>query len=236
MDVYFNIWNQTSEKIDLFVWVFSYEETNAVDTEERKIVPYPRWRVKDPDKKFFITRFIKISPKDITADKIWNENDPDYKNYNYVIQRMRNAVGNMKYIGNIYPPIWKYISYAVRFPTQGMAVHLYGDQGPTLDKLLYTNYIPPSPEEKRTKIFKHIPDHTFTIEYTKRKTIIRTHHYSPYRADFHFFNMTRILIFDAEKAKQFEEQASRELRPGEVPINAIMYYRTFFINQDLKIR
>ncbi len=236
LDIFFNIDNNISETFDVYIWVIAYYETNAVDYDERKIVPYPEWRVHDPDRRFFLTRFIKITPKDIPVDKIWTPEDPDYKKYNQVIERMRNTLGHLKVIGDIYPPVWKYVSYIMRYPTQGIPAIVYGDQGPTLDKLLFTNYIPPTPEEKRTKIFKHIPDHTFTINYNRRRTIVRSHHYSPYRADFKFFNMFRILIFDANKAKQFEEQASRELKEGEVPIESIMYHRIFYLNRDIKIR
>ncbi|MFN3245566.1 MAG: hypothetical protein ACK42K_02615, partial [Leptonema sp. (in: bacteria)] len=201
-----------------------------------RIVPYPTWRVYDPDKRTYITRFIKITPKDIPIDKIWNPEDPDYQKYHNVIKRMRNVVGNLKVIGDVYPPVWKYVSYIMRYPTQGVPTTMYGDLGPTPDKLLFTNFIPPTPEEKRTKIFKHIPDHTFTINYNRRRTIFRSHHYSDYRADYYFFNTFRILIFDANKAKQFEEQANRELKQGEKPIDALMYHRIFFINREMKIR
>jgi len=236
LDIFFNIDNNTSERIDLFVWVIAYYETDAVEKEERRIVPYPTWRVYDPDKRTYITRFIKITPKDIPIDKIWNPEDPDYQKYHNVIKRMRNVVGNLKVIGDIYPPVWKYVSYIMRYPTQGVPTIMYGDIGPTPDKLLFTNFIPPTPEEKRTKIFKHIPDHTFTINYNRRRTIFRSHHYSDYRADYYFFNTFRILIFDANKAKQFEEQANRELKQGEKPIDALMYHRIFFINREMKIR
>jgi len=236
LDIFFNIDNNTSERIDLFVWVIAYYETDAVEKEERRIVPYPNWRVYDPDKRTYISRFIKITPKDIPIDKIWNPEDPDYQKYHNVIKRMRNVVGNLKVIGDIYPPVWKYVSYIMRYPMQGVPTIMYGDIGPTPDKLLFTNFIPPTPEEKRTKIFKHIPDHTFTINYNRRRTIFRSHHYSDYRADYYFFNTFRILIFDANKAKQFEEQANRELKQGEKPIDALMYHRIFFINREMKIR
>lgn len=236
MDIFFNIDNNLSESIDVYIWVLAYYETDAVDKEERKIVPYPEWRVMDPDKRFFITRFIKITPKDIPPEKVWTPEDPDYKKYHQVIERMRNAVGHMKVISDIYPPVWKYVSYIMRYPTQGIPAVVYGDQGPTLDKLLFTNYVPPTPEEKTTKIFKHIPDHSFTINYSRRRTIVRSHHYTPYKANFKFFNMFRILIFDANKAKQYEEQASRELKEGEIPVESIMYHRIFYLNKDIKIR
>lgn len=236
LDIFFNIDNNTSQRIDLYVWVIAYFESNAIDPTERKIIPHPQWRVYDPDKRVFITKFIKITPQDIPIDKIWNPEDPDYKNYYGVIQRMKNAVGNLKIVGDIYPPVWKYINYIMRYPTQGLPVILYGEQGPTLDKLITTNYIPPTPEEKKTKIFKNIPLHTYTLEFNRRRTIVRSHHYSAYRADFTFFNMFRILIFDANKAKQFEEQKNAGQDKNENFVEPLMYHRIFYINQNLKIK
>ncbi|MCS7204393.1 MAG: hypothetical protein NZ853_01710 [Leptospiraceae bacterium] len=236
LDIMFNIENMTNQKIDLYVWVIAYYETDAVDKEERLIVPHPTWRVYDPDKRFFLTRYIKITPRDIPTDKIWSPADPDHKTYFDVIKRMRNAVGHMKLIEDIYPPVWKYVSYIMRYPTQGLPVILYGDLGPTPDKLMFTNYIPPTPEEKRTKIFKNFVEHTYTVEYARRRTIFRSHHYSPYRPNFYFFNMFRILIFDANQAQVFEEQAQRPLREGESPANPVMYHRIFSISKEIKIR
>ncbi|MFN3603689.1 MAG: hypothetical protein ACK4UJ_03135 [Leptonema sp. (in: bacteria)] len=234
LDVFFNIDNNTNQKIDLFVWVVAYYETNAIDTEERKIIPHPKWRVSDPDQKTFINRYIKITPQDIPQEKIWNQEDPDYKKYYGVVQRMRNTLGNLKIVGDIYPPVWKYINYIMRYPTQGVPVILYGDQGPTLDKLLSTNYIPPTPEEKKTKLYKNIPNHTYTIEYSRRRTIFRSHHYTAYRSNFAFYNMFRILIFDANKAKQFEEQ--KNTNSTESLIDPLMYHRIFYISQNVKIK
>ncbi len=234
LDIFFNIDNNTSQRIDLLVWVIAYYETTAVDPTERKIVPHPKWRVYDPDKRTFLTRFIKITPQDIQPEKIWTPEDPEYKHYYNVVNRMKNAVGNLKIIGDIYPPVWKYVSYIMKYPSQGLPVILYGDQGPTLDKLISTNYVPPTPEEKKTKIYKNIPNHTYTLEFNRRRTIVRSHHYSAYKADFNFYNMFRILIFDANKAKQFEEQ--NQTNSQQARIDPLMYHRIFFISQNLRIR
>lgn len=234
LDIFFNINNNTSQRIDLFVWVLAYYETSAVDPIERKIVPHSKWRTYDPDKRTFLTRFIKITPEDIPIEKIWTSEDPDYKQYYNVVNRVRNAVGNLKVMGDIYPPVWKYVNYIMKYPTQGLSVILYGDQGPTLDKLISTNYIPPTPEEKKTKLFKNIPKHTYTLEFNRGITIVRSHHYSSYGDNFSFYNMFRILIFDANKARQFEEQ--NKTNQEQSKIDSLMYHRIFYISQNLRIR
>lgn len=236
LDIMFYIKNNTDTALDLYVWVIAYYETNAVDEEERSIVPHPKWRVSDPDKNFFITRYIKITPKDIPVEKIWTPDDPDYKTYNAKIERMRRAVGHLKLISDIYPPVWKYVSYIVRYPTQGLPVTLYGDLGPAPDKLMETNYIPPTPDERRTKVFKNFPNHTYTVEYGRKRIIFRSHHYSQYRENFYFFNKFRILVFDAVKARQYEEQAERGLQPGETVADPLMFHRIYSITRKLEIR
>jgi hypothetical protein len=122
-----------------------------------------------------------------------------------------------------------------RFPTKGLLIKLHGDQGPGQHELVQTNYQPPTPEEKRTKIFKNIPAHTYTIEHTRRKLIFRSHHYSAYRADFRFFNNVAIIFFDAKKAVEAEEQSKRELREGEKPVQSMVYYRVIRTNDKLRI-
>ncbi|MCB1305955.1 MAG: hypothetical protein KDK37_16820, partial [Leptospiraceae bacterium] len=71
LDVMFSIRNLTNDPIELYAWVLAYRETNAVDENERRWIPYPSWRVSDPAKREFVVHFMKITPKDIPADKIW---------------------------------------------------------------------------------------------------------------------------------------------------------------------
>ena len=234
LDVFFDITNNTSETLDLYAWVIAYTETNAVDTDERRLIPYPVWRIENPDKRLFLNRYIRTMPQDISPDELWNKDDPDYKHNYYALDRMRSTLGSMKPVIDVYPPAWKYVAYISRFPTKGLNFKLYGDQGPGQHELVQSNYVPPTPEERRTKIFKHIAEHTYTLEHTRRKVIFRSHHYSAYRADFEFFNNVGILLFDAAKAKEAEEQAGRELREGEKPVQPMVYYR--IVRSDRKLR
>lgn len=234
LDVYFDITNNTSETLNFIGWVLAYNETDAVDREERSIIPYPTWRVENPDKRLFLNRFITVTPQNIDPNELWTKGDSDYNRHYYAIDRMRTAVGSMKPIGDVFPPAWKYVSYIHQHASKGLAFKVYGDQGPGQHELVQTNYVPPTAEENRTKIFKHIADHTYTLEHTRRKLIFRSHHYSPYRADFRFFNIVSIILFDAQKVADAEEQKGRELREGELPIQPMVYYRT--VRSDHKLR
>lgn len=235
LDLYFDVANNTSQPVELYAWVMAFYETNAVDQDERRIIPYPVWRAETPDRRTFLTRYIAISPQNVPTDRIWSPEDPDFKRTQYTLERMRSAIGSMKPVSEVYPPYWKYVAYVSRYPTKGLLFKLRGDQGPGQHETLQTNFVPPTPEEKRTKIFKNIPSHTYTLEHTRRKTYFRTHHYTAYRADFYFFNTVAILFFDAKKAAAAEEQAGRQLQPGEAAINPMVFYRTIRLDRKMRI-
>jgi len=77
---------------------------------------------------------------------------------------------------------------------------------PDLGGCLQTNYSPPTPDEKRTRQHKALVLHKYTLEHTRRLTTFRSHHFSKFRANYVFFNSIAILLFDAEKAAEYEKQ------------------------------
>lgn len=235
LDVVFEIHNRKREPVELIGWVIATKETNAVNENSRNLVPYPTWRTHDPLKEVFLVHNVHISPKQIPAEKIWSEKDKDYQIAQMQINRWRNAVATTEPIDDPYPPIWKYVAYISRYPTQGLAFTLPGVTSPTEDKAVQSDYIPMTAEERKNRVHKTLDQHTYTLEHMSRKTVYRTHHYEYYRDDMDFFNRVSILVFDAEKAKQYEEQAGRQLNDGEERINPMVYYRTFTIDRKLKI-
>ena len=243
LDVMFTLHNLTNDPIELFVWVLAYRETNAVDENDRKWIPYPIWREHDPAKRENIVHFMKITPKDIPANKIWGPKDPNdpnapdgpYEEQKRIIERMRDSVAAVRPIPELLPPAWMYIAYLSRYPTQGLNMTLYGDETPPPDKLTLSDYVPPTPEEKRTKVFKNIDKHSYTVEQLRRKSIIRSHHYLRYKVDYQFYNTVAVVIFDAEAARKYEEQANGGAA-GEPIANPMLHYQIYKINRDLKIR
>ncbi|MCB1168196.1 MAG: hypothetical protein KDK33_18715, partial [Leptospiraceae bacterium] len=136
LDVMFSIRNLTNDPIELYAWVLAYRETNAVDENERRWIPYPSWRVSDPAKRQFVVHFMKITPKDIPADKIWapksgpDQPDGPYEKQKEIVDRMRDSVAAMDPIPDILPPVWMYVAYISRYPTQGVHFTLHGDISP----------------------------------------------------------------------------------------------------------
>ena len=203
LDVVFDVKNLTSEDIDLYAFVLAYYETNAVNVPYRRVVPYPTWRVSDPEKEIFMVHEMTITPRDIPQENMWDDADPDLVKYRNIIRRMRNSGAIKAPIKDVLPPFWKYLSYLYMFPNEGLEFKLYGRSSPSEAEAIQTNFQKPTAEEKSTKIFKSISKHKYTLEHQRRQTIFRSHHYSEFRANYRFFNMVSIVIFDKEKSQAF---------------------------------
>lgn len=230
LDVSFDITNLTNNPIELSAYVMAFWETDAVDQPLREYIPYPNWRLFDPDRHRFLVHYNTITPRDIKPEEIWTEKDPDYKRYEVLLNRRRNSIAGNRPIDEFNPPFWKYLSYMAANPTKGLNFTLYGRVGPTLDKVVQSNYIPPTPEEKKNKVHKTLAEHKYTLLHNRRKCEFRSHHFSRYRADFNFFNMVSIVLFDRDKAAEAAEQAGRELAPGEKRAEAMVYKITRKLN------
>lgn len=226
LDIVFDINNLTNEVINLQAFVIAFNETDAVDRRTRSLIPYPTWRFNDPAQSQFLIHYMTITPdirNNIPSNEteipcsencirgfndldIWNVNDPDYKAYKSIIERMQNAVASSEPIQFVHPPLWKLLNYITNNPTKGLKFTLYGERGPGQDRVIDTNYISPSPQQKKLKINPNLPRHKYTLEFNRQMTVFRSHHFSRYRANFMFFNTVAIILFDADKAKVYEEK------------------------------
>ena len=205
LDVVFDITNKLSSSVDLSAYVVAFQETNAVDHQLRRVIPYPRWRIHDPDGRLFLVHYITVTPKNIDVNSIWNEKDRDYIRFHNLIMRQRNAVSTMGPKPMVHPPFWKYLNYIAMNPAKGLKFKLYGEEGPVEAKQYQTNYVTQTFEEKRAKSYKNIYKHKYTLEHQRSKTIFRSHHYSKFRIDYKFFNKVAIIVFDSKKADKYEK-------------------------------
>lgn len=236
LDVVFDLKNLTSEPVDFYAYVIAFWETDAVDLNSRRLIPYPTWRVNDPARGEYLVHYITITPKDLADEEIWSDKDPDYKHYSHIVQSMRDSVATTEPVSDVHPPYWKYLSYISQHPAQGLKFKLYGDKGPGQHEVIQTNYVPPTAEEKKNKVHRTLSQHKFTIEHTRRMAIFRSHHYTAYRADFKFFNSVSIVLFDAKKADAYEEQRKAGgPKAGEAKIDPLIYKQTFKIGRPLKM-
>ena len=232
LDVSFDIFNQTSEAIDLYAFVMAYHETDAIMREARDLIPYPEWRVNDPDRNRFLVHFITVTPLDIQSEEVWSTLDPSIKaTFENIVNRMRNLPIAVGPIDDVLPPFWGYVSYVSQKPTQGLRFRLFGEAGPSTEQeALQTNYIPPTDEERKKWTHPTLPQHKYTLEHSRRHSVFRSHHYSPFRANYKFFNMVSILLFDAAKV-----EANEQAQDGAQQSNALVYKRTFRLSRKLKV-
>jgi len=234
LDVVFDIDNNTQDEMNFFVYVLAFYETDAVIRTGGNYVPYPTWRNYDPDAYNFLTHYISISPADVTDDKIWNEEDPDFWRFKKIHERITNHATTLENVPVFHPPYWKYLAYIYANKSSGLPVKLFGNKSPSEEESFSTNYVAPTAEEMKKKMHPGVVNHKYTINYAKRKTFVQTHHHSPFRPKYVFFNRVAVIIYDADKIKKAEEQSGRELKPGEDKIESMVFKRTFTVPKNLK--
>jgi hypothetical protein len=223
LDVNFDLINNTAEKLNFRVYVLAFYESTASEINKggRRFVPLPEWRSNDPDAKHFVTYLMAITPEDIAETTIWNENDPDYIQYSKIANRIKNSAATTGIVGESLPPFWKYLSYIQSNPEKGLPISLYGMDGPKPEESLFTNYIPPTPEEKKNRMHKTLIQHKYTVFYQGRKTMFQSHHYARFRPSYNFFNRVAILIFDDAKIQSKSSES-------------LVYKRTYVLPENLK--
>ncbi|MBX7058633.1 MAG: hypothetical protein K1X75_11255 [Leptospirales bacterium] len=229
LDVVFDLRSNIAQDLDLFVFVAAFYETDAVDMRQRQWIPYPSWRPRDFDRETFLVRHIAISPADIPDDKIWTDQDPEFQRQQLILNRMRNSVAGVIPIEDFHPPFWKYEHYMMQHPTEGLRITLSGENSPPTDRSILTNYIPPTQEERANRVHKTLIQHKYTVEFSRRSAIFRSHHFSRFRPNYAFFNRAAILVFDAKKAEQAGQQGGSAA--GE---SALLYKRVFGFHQPLR--
>lgn len=210
LDVVFDIQNLTAKDLNLAAYVMAFAETDAVDERYRAVIPFPSWRKYDRMRDRHLVRFGRITGQDglnidEVAAQVWDKTDPDFLWARHRIALMRDSAAIQKPIDDVYPPIWKFINYFFFNPTSGLNFKLYGNVGPEEAQAIQTNFIRPTHKEQSTRIFENISRHTYTLEHSRQKTTFRSHHYSEFRPNYKFFNRVAIMIFDADRAAEFQK-------------------------------
>lgn len=234
LDVNFELLNSTDEPISLFAYIFAYWETDATFEKNRQWIPYPGWRPNDPEKETFLVHYITSTPADIPESEIWKDKDAAFLAQKRIWERMRESVAATEPIPPFKPPFWRYLSYAMENPTKGLPFQLYGNVGPTFDKVTETNYVPPTPDEVRKKMHTTLKDHKYTMQHSRQRVIFSSHHYSEFRENYKFFNRVAIVLFDKVQAEAFEAQKGRALAEDEKPANPVAFKATYVLSDKMK--
>lgn len=235
LDVVFDINNHTGEDLDLILWVVASYQENAIDERTRLYIPHPQWRTADPDKDRMLLHRIAVSPVQIDADQLWDEDDPIYIEESRIRQRLASQAAAEGPPPPLHPPLRRYYDYIFSNPLDGLPIKVRGDTGPGQHETLESNYIPPTPEERKRRVHRTLDQHTYTVQHRSRSSTVRTHHFSEYGTNFVFFNNVAIFVFDAARAEELDEQLERELGDGEELVNAMSFMRMFEFERPLRI-
>jgi hypothetical protein len=162
--------------------------------EQEVPVPYPaKWRGNDPQKNIKKVFFQKLSPelldeKTVLGDKAFT----DYEN-----DKVRSVLNNTL-LRESEPFLDSYINYLIKNPDKALKVKLYGDESPSNADFNLSN-IEVSQDERSRDVNYSTEKHTYSIQASKFKTNVTTHHYSQYRNGYLFFNKVVILVFDPSR-------------------------------------
>ncbi len=221
LDASFDIINHTNDPIELYGYVLACHYRDAVDHSYRRLLPYPPWRKRDFDKETFLIQYLTITPQNIADSLIWNTNDPDYRFYHRSVSKLRSSPGEIP-VADVHPPLWKYLQYMQRYPTQGLKFTLFGSKGPAAQESLQTNWIPPTVEERRKKTYTNYEKHTYSLYHRARQTIFHSHHHIEFTGGYRFFNLVAVQLFDARIAEEYEA-AEGKTPPGEEELEPLLY-------------
>ncbi|PJZ68485.1 hypothetical protein CH373_09320 [Leptospira perolatii] len=197
LDVMVEMENRDFDAANFSVYILALNETSRAKVDERReLVPFPKWRTYDFDEETKVVNFHNLMPTALDNKAVWGE-----QRYNEVKKTFEEklARGDRVKMGN--PALNEIVHYLTNNPQTSLPITLYGEQGPSKDKVLISNYVPQTEEELKKQTHSSLSKHTYTIYNAKYKTTIFSHHYIPYRPGYFTFNKVVILIFNPLKEK-----------------------------------
>jgi len=185
LDVQFNLNNKDFKTKEYQVYVLAVNEGTVP-------VYYPsKWRPSDPQEGIYVVRHNALSPEPLKEGVVLGD-----KATKAAQDEMQNSILDGKLVKEIKEPnLDDYISYLIKNSDKALKVKLFGDESPSKEDSLITNFKMDGAELNRDVNYM-TEKHTYTVTATKYQTQINTHHYSLYRPDYKFFNKLVILVFD----------------------------------------
>ena len=194
--------NLSNQPKEIYAFVFAYYETNAMNPNYHKLLPFPKWRKKDRRAKAYLTHYLTSTPNEIPIHLVWDKNEPDYRSYRKNTEYLQIFASRTKQSYEFYPPIWKYLEYGINNPQKGLKFILRGGKPPPRDQTVQTDYVPPTAQETREKLYNNKRQVKYTLYHSSRSTILRSHHYhvkKGYEGDKGFYNRAAILLLNADE-------------------------------------
>ncbi|MCB1192828.1 MAG: hypothetical protein H7A23_20650 [Leptospiraceae bacterium] len=216
LDVHVQMEGDYSDKdgkpLDYKIFVLALNESDGNSPLGRTMVSYPSWRKGIPSSSSVIphksTNQIHFSRlvgdpdkiKDITPEEVSGKKVQDLKKDLVEKNQLKGEEIRLEE-----PTLWEYVLYLSKNSDKALDFKLYGEKGPQSEaERVSTNYPKAKiDEESKKDILNSVPEHTYTIYYSKYKTSVFTHHYTMYRpdSDYYFFNKVVVLIFDPSRDK-----------------------------------
>lgn len=194
LDVQVELESRVQETQEYAIYVLAAYEGDRTNPEERKLIPYPKWRKNDPEKEARTLYFTNVMPTPVTATEVWGEE---------VYKKKKMEIEKLYYQGfeaeMPEPTFTEVVDYLCKNNAKALPFTLYGEMGPEKAKAVVYNYVPQTPEEKKRYVHETLPKHTYTIYNNKYLTTISSHHYTQYRPNFYSFNKVAVLVFDTKK-------------------------------------
>ncbi|TGN17600.1 hypothetical protein [Leptospira idonii] len=194
LDVQVELESRVPEDNTYSIYVLAGYEGNQVNEAERRLVPYPAWRKNDPKKEAKTLYFTNVMPTPVTALEVWGQETLNKKKAE--VEKLHWQGFEAEYPE---PTFTETVDYLCKNNAKALGFTLYGETGPTQDKVVQYNYVAQTPEEKKKQVHDTLPKHTYTIYNNKYQTLVTSHHYSQYRPNFLSFNKIAVLVFDPKK-------------------------------------
>ncbi|TGK05382.1 hypothetical protein EHQ53_17245 [Leptospira langatensis] len=197
MDVMVELENRDFDAANFSIYILAVNETPLSRVDDRRdLVPFPKWRQYDVEENTKVVNFHNLVPVKLDNKAVWGE-----KRYGDVKKDYDDKIARGEKIKMPNPNLDELVHYLTNNPKDALPIVLYGEEGPTKDKVLISNFVPQSPEDLQKQKHDTLSKHTYTIYNAKYKTTIFSHHYSEYRPGYFTFNKVVVLIFNPQKDK-----------------------------------
>ncbi|EQA47004.1 hypothetical protein LEP1GSC050_0942 [Leptospira broomii serovar Hurstbridge str. 5399] len=197
VDVMIELENRDFDPANFSIYVLALNETSTAKVDDhRELVPFPKWRTYDVEEDVKVVNFHNLMPSPVDNKVVWGD-----QRYNEIKKKYEDKLvrGEKAKLGN--PSFNELVHYLTNNPQTALPITLYGEAGPTKDKVLISNFVAQTPEDLQKQRHESLSKHTYTIYNAKYKTTIFSHHYTEYRPGYFTFNKIAVLIFNPQKEK-----------------------------------
>ncbi len=197
MDVLVELENRDFDPVNFSVFILAVNETSVAKADDRRsLVPFPKWRNYDVEENTKVVNFHNLVPNKLDNKVVWGD-----KRYNEVKKNYDDKIARGEKVKMPNPSLDELVHYLTNNSKDALPMTIYGETGPTKDKVLLSNFVPQSDDDLLKQKHDSLSKHSYTIYNAKYKTAFFSHHYTEYRPGYFTFNKVVVLIFNPSKEK-----------------------------------